>query len=247
MNDLPGIYTDTYTVRTYDMDVNRHMTLPALLRVINEAAMQNVIALKLSFWDLEKENLSWILLRLNLKIYQLPVVGQKLKISTYPTGIKRLFTFRDYKVWDEEGNLMAATASAWILMDTKTRRPARIPAWIHDRATNLGIDIEPLPRPKPKLPPWEGYEYEHNTTVGWHDLDFNMHLNNNHYLRLILDSLPVDVLEKKQLTELQIHYQNEAYHKDQLVSRTGILSEEEYHHELLRGEQVLARAVTRWE
>ena len=124
----PLAHEEWYTVRTYDVDRYKQMTAPSLLRSMNEAAMQNVLRLKLSVWDLEPEQLSWVLLRVDLQIQQMPTVSQRIRILTYPSGFERAFTYRDFRVYDEEGQLLAQATTTWVLMHLETRRPMRIPA-----------------------------------------------------------------------------------------------------------------------
>lgn len=242
---MPG-HQAHYTVRTYDVDANKRMTAPALLRLMNEAAMQHVIQLKLSVWDLEAHQISWVLLRLDLYIQRLPLLGEEIEIVTYPSGFERMFTYRDYRVVDRTGYPVAQATSTWILMHTATRRPARLPDWVVERAEPLFAAPDFLPRPASKLKEWRSTENQLTTTVGWHDLDFNWHLNNSHYLRLLLDALPQERLATEFPQRISLHYKAEANLGDLLVAESGSGSANSFQHRLLRGEEVLAMAETAW-
>ena len=65
------IKTEPFTIRTYEIDNRKQATVPALVKLMHEAAMQNVIDLKLSVWDLEPHQISWVLMRKNLIIHQI--------------------------------------------------------------------------------------------------------------------------------------------------------------------------------
>ncbi|RMF00390.1 MAG: hypothetical protein D6772_06465 [Bacteroidetes bacterium] len=106
-----------------------------------------------------------------------------------------------------------------------------------------------LARAPVRLPPWPaGQVWSIPHRVGWHDLDFNYHLNNRYYLRWMLDAVPVEVLEKQTLRRLLIHYKREATLGDQLLARSAALSETSYSHQLLgKEEQLLARAYSEWQ
>lgn len=103
-----------------------------------------------------------------------------------------------------------------------------------------------LPRPASKLEDWIGSSFSYPLKVGWHDLDFNWHLNNTHYLRLLLDGVPADVLKKYRPCRIQLHYQTEAGLGDELIVETAVVSETVYQHRLLRGSQILAVAESAW-
>ena len=123
-------HTEYFSIRAYAVDAKKHVHVPALLQLMHETAMQHVLDLRLSVWDLELMNLAWVLTRLQVKIHQLPLLGQKIKIVTNPSGFEKIRTFRDYRVFSEDGQLLATAVSLWFLMNTQTRRLARVPAGI---------------------------------------------------------------------------------------------------------------------
>ncbi len=147
-------YRQSYTVGAFDIDAYKRMTAPALLRVLNEVAMQHVLALKLSVWDLEPHKIAWVLLRLEIRIHRLPELGEQLSIHTQPSGFERVFTYRDYRVTDAEGKLIVEAATTWVLFNIENRRPTRIPSWIRrnsfrnpagDSGRSPVFDIEEYP------------------------------------------------------------------------------------------------------
>ena len=244
-NDSSG-YRQSYTVGAFDIDAFKRMTALALLRVLNEVAMQHVLALKLSVWDLEPHQIAWVLLYLEIRIHRLPELGEELSIHTQPSGFERVFTYRDYRVRDAVGNLIVEAATTWALFNTESRRPTRIPSWIPERIPSMLAGEEPLPRPATKLPDWTVADQQLRYTVGWHDLDFNWHLNNTHFLRLLLDSVPVATLREKTPSLIRLHYQAEAALGDEVSAETAMLEENHCLHQLRRGEVVLAQAESIW-
>lgn len=247
MANATSFYRQSYTVGAFDIDAYKRMTAPALLRVLNEVAMQHVLALQLSVWDLEPHQIAWVLLRLEIRIHRLPELGEQLSIHTQPSGFERVFTYRDYRVADAEGNLIVEAATTWALFNIENRRPTRIPEWIPERIpSSSAAGEEPLPRPATQLPEWTTSDQQLRYTVGWHDLDFNWHLNNTHFLRLMLDSMPVAILREKTPRLIRLHYKAEAALDDEVIAETAVLEETHCLHQLRRGEVVLAQAETVW-
>ena len=189
----PLLYNCHYTVQTYDIEKRRRMTVAALVRLMQETAMQHTIQMKVSAWDLEPLHLSWVLFRKNLVIQRLPMFGEKLVVSTSTAGFEKFFTYRDYKVFDEKKEMIASSSSTWLLMDTEERRMVRIPDFILEFAGKIPEDC--LPRPKTRLPNFQAAAISKPFRVGWHDLDFNGHLNNVFYLQWMLEALPDEVLQ----------------------------------------------------
>ena len=235
-----------FTVRTYEIDHRKRATVPALVKLMHEAAMQNVLDLNLSVWDLEPHRISWVLMRKNLKINQLPNLGETIEVVTHCAGFEKFFTYRDYKIYNASRELIAQAASTWLLMDTVKRRMTRIPDFI------LAIESPPpetcLPRPKNRLPKFEQVDLERRRTVGYFDLDFNHHLNNVFYLQWMLDTVPDDWLQHRQLVEMDIVYKLECGWREEVVCQTQLIDDRRLLHQLVRasdGKQ-LSLAETHW-
>ncbi|MFK7934277.1 MAG: acyl-[acyl-carrier-protein] thioesterase [Saprospiraceae bacterium] len=238
-------YTAEYQIRTYEIDRNKEATVPALIQLMQEAAMQNVIELNLSVWDLEPHHISWVLMKQKMEFKRIPKLGDKIKVYTCPTGFEKFFTYRDYIIYDADNQPIVTVATTWLLMDTNTRRMTRIPDFIRK------FDIEKedhLPRVNKKLPKFERVDFERQHEVSWYDLDFNEHLNNTVYFQWMLEDVPDEVLLNKKLSDLQIQFRMEGRWREQIVSQVQHLSENEYLHQLIRKEdgKELASALTKW-
>lgn len=240
------IKKSNYTIRTYEIDNQKKATVPALVKLMHEAAMQNVIDLKLSVWDLEPHEISWVLMRKNLVINELPKLGESVNIVTHCAGFEKFFTYRDYKIYNQEEKLIAYASSTWLLMNTVNRRMSRIPEFIS--AIECPPENECLPRPKSKLPKFEEASLEKTFRVGWYDLDFNQHLNNVFYLQWILESVPDELLEYGQLQQMDIIYKLECKWKEVVTCETQILGSGHLLHRLIRQSdgKLLSVAETKW-
>ncbi|MEM1216590.1 MAG: acyl-ACP thioesterase domain-containing protein [Bacteroidota bacterium] len=242
------MYREDYQIRSYDVDWRKRLTLPALMRLVNEAAMGHVIQLKLSVFDLEPQNMGWVLLRLRLDVERLPTLGEKVQLTTAPTGFERAFTYRDYYLTDENGNTLATGSSTWVLFDVQKRRPLRIPDWIKASLEALPISTAPLERPSTKLTDWHSAAQTHEKLlpVSWFDLDFNQHVSNPHYVRLLLESLPEQLLDEATPRQLQLHYLQEARQGEQLLSCSQAVGQDHWQHQLARQGKPIAQAETTW-
>lgn len=238
-----------YTIRTYEIDSRKQATIPALVKLMHETAMQNVLRLGVSVWDLEPHHISWVLMRKQLFIHRMPQLGEQVKVVTYPTGFERLFTFRDYKVYDKTGELIASSGSTWVLMDTVQRNLARIPDFILEFRKFSPAPELCLPRPSGQLPKMTEVHHHLDFTVHWHDLDFNDHLNNMYYLQWMLEAMPDRLLTNGRMSELDIQYRAEAQWKDLVRSEIQYLSAGQFLHRLVRPNdgKELAFALSKWQ
>ena len=245
----PIAHKEQFTIRTYEIDNKKKATLPALVKLMHEAAMQNVLRLKLSVWDLEPHQISWVLMRKKIILERLPDLGEEITIETYPAGFEKFFTYRDYKVYDSKGDRIAYASSTWLLMDTVKRRMTRIPQFILDiRDRFQGVENW-LERPDGKLPKFVTSDQQKEYLVNWHDLDFNMHLNNTFYVQWMLECLPDEVLKNGKLKSFDITYRQEATWKEKIISEIQQLEDKQFLHRLIRAsdEKELAAALTQWE
>jgi len=240
------IHTPEFTIRTYEVDSRKEVTVPALMRLMHEAAMQNVLNLKISVWDLEPLNLAWVLMRKHIRIFRIPKLGEQLTIRTHPSGFEKVFTYRDYRVWDAAGNPVAEVSSTWLCMDTQTRRMTRIPQDIRD--LELPPRAECLPVPERSPIPFETAAHHNAYRVNWFDLDFNQHLNNVLYLQWMLESSEQSLLTDYQLTEMALQYKAEALWGDEVLAEVGQRKDNTCSHRLLRtsDQKELAVGQTVW-
>jgi len=208
---LPAIgYRIRFSVCTYEVDKNKTMTLPALVKLLHEAAMQNVLRIKLSVWDLEPHGISWALLRMRIEISRYPKLGEEIEIVTHPSGFDRFLTHRDYRVFDLEGNEIARSSSTWLLMNLETRKIARLPKFVLAFSDQMPPQSDCLTPPPSTLPELGQIVHSMQTEVQWHELDWNGHLNNMYYVQWMMEAAGAERLEEEEVSELDILYKQEA-------------------------------------
>ena len=247
MHPLPQL--ESYIIRTFDIDCHKQLTLPALVRLMQETAMQQVLDLKISVWDLEAYKLAWVLIRKRIEVQRLPLLGEKISIHSYPTGADRVFTYRDFRVYDETGQQIASACTTWLLMNTETRQMSRIPAELLARFSRYFPPSENcLPHALDQLPVMDRALKDHSYRVGWYDLDFINHLNNVHFVKWMLEATPVEVLGKQQIKRMDLLFLAEGNLQDEIETEFQQVEETIFLHRLLRqsDQKVLATARTIW-
>ncbi|MEM1327653.1 MAG: acyl-ACP thioesterase domain-containing protein [Bacteroidota bacterium] len=235
-----------YHIKTYDIDHRKQVTPTALLTMMHDAAMQNVIRLGISVWDLEPQQLAWVLTNFYIDFERYPIMGEEIQIRTQPSGFERVFTYRDYEAIDSQGELIFSAASAWLLMNTQTRRMSRIPTFIRHFENDIPSPENCLERARLNIPNLVQADVEQGFRVHWHDLDFNGHANNVNYVRWMLETVEHQLMTH-QLKRLEIQFKSEGKWKDELRGEAQKLNDDTYLHRLCRGEQTLAIAKTIWE
>ncbi len=244
-----GIWTETVRVRSSDVTPRGTASVLALADSFQEAAGRHAAALGVSMQDLLAEGRAWVLAHVRLEIDRLPQWTEEVTIETWPSGLERLFALREVVFLGEEGRPFARGTSAWLVIDTERRRPARPPAALYD--------IDPPDRPPPldrsldDLPPPDRVDRERTFTVRYHDLDLNRHVNNVRYLEWALETLPAEVLDRRLCTGVAFQFEAEATLGNR-VRATAQLDEREdalrVRHRVAEEDsgRTLARAKTTW-
>lgn len=245
----PFGYQEDFRIRTFEIDSAKNATLPTIVQLMQEAAMQNVIDIKLSIWDLEPHKISWVLTRKNMSINRLPILGEKIKIITYPAGFEKFFTYRDYKVFAENGDLLCQSASTWILMNIEKRRMTRIPDFIKELVKKMEPNAQiGLPRPNLKLDfKFEKEDFTKQFEVNYFDLDFNNHLSNVTYLKWMLEAIPSEFLLNNQIKKIDVLYRAECRLGEIVTSAVQQIEENIFIHRLSssKGKELML-AKTKW-
>jgi acyl-ACP thioesterase len=254
-----------YTVRYYEADAGGTLAAHILCGFLQEIAGHHAGALGVGVEELFKKGLTWFLSRMRLLIDRSPRTGERIEVRTWPSGIDRLFALRDFVVTDGEGAPLASATSAWLVMDARSRKPARIQS-IWDSPDTSAIP-RALPGGVPKLSPMkmrkpdnEGSSSggqasgirESRFPVMYSDIDVNLHVNNTSYVRWVIESAGAGVLESRRLASLAVDYLAETRYGS-IVHASARPSAakgetETLHHELRKEEdgQEIARARTVW-
>jgi len=205
-------YSEKVIVRTHEVDRDKKITVPSLLKLMQEASMQNVLQLRASVWDMEEMKISWVLIRKELTVVRRPKLGESVTIITYPAGFDRVFAYRDFLVYDEEKNLIAYAGSTWTLLNTVSRKMERIPKSFY--VFNPSSTENFLKKPENRIESPTKTQFTKTYEVAYFDLDWNGHVNNNVLSRLILQSLPDSYLMERVLKTLIFHIKAECFFKD---------------------------------
>ncbi len=247
------VWTGEFPVHLYETDGWGSLAVGSLCDYLQEAAGNHAGVFGVSVSQLMERSLTWVLARLRVRIERLPLAGERLRVRTWPSGVERLFALRDFQVLDAEGAVVASALSAWLVIGTTTRRPARLqsvfdpPAAAVPRALDIGV--EKLAE-KPQTVEQPGRETA--IVVRLSDLDANEHVNNARLAEWIVEGAGPEAFRQSRISALDIDFLAETRHGDTVVSRvtadSGGASGTGYSHVLSRPDdgREIARARSQW-
>jgi len=245
------LWSEPFSVRAFETGAYGSLAVGSLCDYLQEAAGNHAGALGVSVSQLMERNLTWVLARLRLRIERLPGAGEPLEVRTWPSGVERLFALRDFRVLDTGGGLVASALSAWLAIDTATRRPVRVQSAFDSPDTSaipraLDTGIEKLAE---KLATDGQVARGTTIVVRLSDLDANDHVNNARIAEWIAEGAGAEVQEKSRISALDIDFLAETRHGDSVISRAAALPDGGFSHVLFRpadGREI-ARARSQWE
>ncbi len=204
----PLVYTRKYRVNAHDVNGDKYLTILSLLRSMQECSLLHARALKTSVWDMEEEQITWVLIRKELKILEPLELDDDYTVITYPSGFEKFFAYRDYLVFNEDKKLVAAASSTWTMINTDSRKLSKIP----ERILKIGTpaDLKFLTKADKIMGKPQSWELVDNRLVRSYDLDWNGHVSNIVLLRYMMEVYKVRGIEDQHIQNLLIHFINEA-------------------------------------
>ena len=228
----PYFCIDSYTVHSYHADFTRRLTIPAVFNFLQDSAWHHAASNGFGWQELMSRGQIWALSLMKVKVERLPDWEEKLQLLTWSKGGKGLYAYRDFELFDSEGQKLISASSAWLILDAKTRRP--------QRTDNFAKEFPSRPD-RSAISEAITRDHEHDKpecndffSVSTSDIDMNVHVNNVCYVRWALDAFSVDFLQKNTIKEISVSFLSEAREGD----RVGVcLTQEEgnkYHAAILR-------------
>ena len=243
------IYQKDYAIHTYETDAQGLAKTVTLLNFLQDAAGEHAARLGLSVLDLVKRNMTWVLSRYHILVHRHPGAGERLEVTTWPSGKGGYFATRDFEVADGNGGPVLSATSSWMIIGLERKQPVKVDDVID---VPYAFEKRALDDPFGSLPTPTARDAEVRFRVESAHLDWNRHVNNAIYVQWALEGVSPDVLLKGRPVELEVSYRAEAFYGDEIVSVAQRLPEDaagpRFLHQILNAATgaELARLRTRW-
>ena len=248
MTDL--VYHKDYTIHTYETDARGLAKTITLLNYLQDSAGEHAGRLGLSVLDLVKRNMTWVLSRYHILVHRYPAMGERLEVTTWPSGKGGYFATREFEVADGSGGPVLSATSSWMILGLERKQPLKVDDIID---IPYAVDKRALDDPFGSLPLPSGRDSEVRFRVESAHLDWNRHVNNAVYVQWALEGVPPDIIMTARPVELEVSYRAEAFYGDTVVSAIQRIPDDspgpQFLHQILNAATgaELARLKTRWE
>ncbi|MCR5370404.1 MAG: acyl-[acyl-carrier-protein] thioesterase [Clostridium sp.] len=132
---------------------------------------------------------AWFLYSWNIVIDRMPVLGERIRISTWPFRFRGVFGYRNFTISDEQGNYLVRAESVWFFVNTDTGAPEKAPEEETLPYGPMGERLDMPESPRKIRVPDLGEDMD-PVTVMLHHLDTNHHVNNAQYVEMARECLP---------------------------------------------------------
>lgn len=204
-----------YTVRYENVDNYNRLTMKGFLGYLVSAGSLHSDIAGYGLDDIPHTHVAWVVLNWKLNILSYPKTGDKIHIKTWCRNCSKLYTYRDYEISDEFGNIIAIASSKWTLIDTETKKLAPITADIIASYSPVERSVFNTEIPKIKettITPSNIFDY----TILRRDLDTNQHVNNLNYIDFAIEALPNNVYDHLSFSNIDVMYKKQCLLGDKI-------------------------------
>jgi len=233
-------------VASFDVGPRGELRTSALMGYLEDAAGVHAAAYGAGVHELQSRGFAWVLSRYHLRVSRVPLLGESLEVSTWPSGRSAIFATRDFEVADAQGRIVALATTSWAVLDLASKRPRRVSDVV---PPGFVVDRRAIPDKFRSLPSAEGAGAEVAIPVLRRDLDMNLHVNHAVYADWALEAAPPALAELGPPRALEVSYLAEARLGDAVLSFASAAPGGVLLHRIRRAADgvELARARTTWE
>lgn len=210
-----GYLDNEFRVLASDVNSDMKITNFAILGMMEDVGSLHADSAGNGYVNISEHHLSWIIMQWKVRILRRPAYGERLVGRTWVSGDKRVYAFRQYQFFDENGDVIIEASSKWVLNNTESG-VVRIPKKVMDDygvvdevVFEEGNDMERISEP-------EDYSSVYDYTVPCTWIDVNGHMNNKFYIDVAYQALPIDVYMAGSFDGFDVMYKRECKLGDNL-------------------------------
>ena len=215
-----SIFEESYLTGFSQTGIHQVLTNYSFLSMMETIAGSHSGYCKYSFKELSKENKTWVLLNWKLKVLKRPSADEKVTLQTWGrTQSTKVYALRDFKMFNEAGELCAIATSKWCIVDYVSGKIAKLPENIdkiyygfRDESVFEIKDLPKLVEPESEVVNTDEYKIRRL------DLDINKHVHNLNYLNYAYELLPEEIYDGPELNNVEISFKKEIKYGDSIKS-----------------------------
>lgn len=214
--EIMAVYKYKYRIGLNDVSTSNKIKNKAILKILENGGGMHSESVGYGLNEMEQTNLSWILLGWKVKVISRPKYNEEVSINTYARSFNKISTYRDFEIYDEEGNLCIIATSKWSSIDIKEKKLKELTTEIieayqcEERSVFEDGNIAKLREP---------LEFDSKTEykILRRDIDINNHVHNLYYLDFAYEALPEEVYRGEECNNIEIMYKKQVRLNEKIV------------------------------
>lgn len=115
-----AIIENKYHIGIKYVDKDRLLSLRGIILLFEDIACRHSDMVGYGINDVTKTHFSWVLLNWKIKVLSRINYGSIVTVKTWSRETSKLYTYRDFEIYDENNNLICIASSKWVLLSTET-------------------------------------------------------------------------------------------------------------------------------
>lgn len=208
--------TITYKIGLSDVGKGNKMSNKSIIKVLENAGGVESEKVGYGFNEIPITHLSWVLLAWKVKVIKRPIYNEEIKITTWAREANKVFTYRDFEIYNEKGEICAIATSKWTFINIQTLKLAPISEDVinsyefFNKSVFENGQTEKLKEPTTLIS-------KINYKVLRSQIDVNNHMHNLCYLDLAYEALPEDEYYKDEANNIDIMYKKQIKLEDKII------------------------------
>ncbi len=203
-------FEKSFELRYAETGIGGGLHIASMMRCFEEMALLQSEAGNVGLDYYHKHHVAWVLRSFDIRIDRMPVYPGMFHLRTLPISVYRFMGYRRFWVYLPDGSIGVEADSAWVFIDTRTKRPLRVSddmkqAYGHAGAPEQRLDMDDIPI-------LEREDIRQSFGVRRSDIDVNRHVNNVSYVNWTLETLPEDIHSGHSLKRLRIDFLQEMHY-----------------------------------
>lgn len=216
---MENYFEKQFELRYFEMNKFGEAASTTILTLLEETAADHCYSINHSLYDLEKQNIGWVLLSGIMTIDRYPSYKEKIIIRTWMSSYSMIKGIRENIIYDEKRNIIGKAKGLWVFFDIMRRRPIQIfdsikERWSYCNDESINHDITK------KIKPTDSGIHFKEFKVNRFDVDSNQHVNNIRYLQWLIESIPDYFIDNYYLHSIDGRFIAEAQYGDTILSFT---------------------------
>ena len=202
------IINHKFYVGLRDINNNLELTNTGILACLEDVACMHSEIAGYGVFDREKTRKTWLLLNWKVEIVKRPLFNEVITVQTWSRGMEKFYAYRDFKVFDENNNILIKGTSKWVFIDIDKKKPVKILDEV-DKAYHPENIFAFESNSLDKLVSPENYNSVTSFKITKNMIDINNHLHNIYYMDIAEEALPNELGNSKNINNFEIMYKKE--------------------------------------